>query len=283
MLHVRVPLRHQSPSEGRQDPLHRGQPRPSGQPRRALRQRRGRDHAALRPGAPDQAAQAGRRARRRRLCRDRVGRGARPRHRVAAAHPRERSEKARVLHRARSEPGADRLVGEPVRHPNYAAHGGFCSVNMAAGGFYTIGGSFWEFGEPDWERTRYFMLFGCAEDHASNPLKIALGELKAQGRQVRLGQSGAHRLLGDRRRVARHPPGHRRADRARSGARAAARRQGRSRLPDPLYQRGLAGAPGSGQRPTTACSRATRPAGRWSGTACTKRRARRPIRMSARR
>ncbi|HZD26055.1 MAG TPA: molybdopterin-dependent oxidoreductase, partial [Alphaproteobacteria bacterium] len=54
---------------------------------------------------------------------------------------------------------------------NYAAHGGFCSVNMAAGGLYTIGGSFWEFGEPDWERTRYFMLFGCAEDHDSNPLK----------------------------------------------------------------------------------------------------------------
>ena len=65
--------------------------------------------------------------------------------------------------------------------PNYAAHGGFCSVNMAAGGFYTIGGSFWEFGEPDWERTRYFMLFGCAEDHASNPLKIELGKLKTKG------------------------------------------------------------------------------------------------------
>ena len=32
---------------------------------------------------------------------------------------------------------------------NYAAHGGFCSVNMAAGGLYTLGGSFWEFGEPD--------------------------------------------------------------------------------------------------------------------------------------
>ncbi|MBL8327412.1 MAG: molybdopterin-dependent oxidoreductase, partial [Rubrivivax sp.] len=28
--------------------------------------------------------------------------------------------------------------------PNYAAHGGFCSVNMAAGMIYTIGGSFWE-------------------------------------------------------------------------------------------------------------------------------------------
>ncbi|HEX6113664.1 MAG TPA: molybdopterin oxidoreductase family protein [Geminicoccaceae bacterium] len=65
--------------------------------------------------------------------------------------------------------------------PNYAAHGGFCSVNMAAGGLYTIGGSFWEFGEPDWERTRYFILFGCAEDHDSNPLKIELGKLKAKG------------------------------------------------------------------------------------------------------
>jgi anaerobic selenocysteine-containing dehydrogenase len=33
--------------------------------------------------------------------------------------------------------------------PNYAAHGGFCSVNMAAGMIYTIGCTFWEFGGPD--------------------------------------------------------------------------------------------------------------------------------------
>ena len=64
---------------------------------------------------------------------------------------------------------------------NFAAHGGFCSVNMAAAGLYTFGGSFWEFGEPDWEHTRYFMLFGVAEDHASNPIKMALGKLKAKG------------------------------------------------------------------------------------------------------
>jgi anaerobic selenocysteine-containing dehydrogenase len=38
--------------------------------------------------------------------------------------------------------------------PNFAAHGGFCSVNMAAAGLYTFGGAFWEFGEPDWEHTR---------------------------------------------------------------------------------------------------------------------------------
>jgi anaerobic selenocysteine-containing dehydrogenase len=40
--------------------------------------------------------------------------------------------------------------------PNFAAHGGFCSVNMAAGGIYTIGGAFWEFGAPDWEHTKLF-------------------------------------------------------------------------------------------------------------------------------
>ncbi len=65
--------------------------------------------------------------------------------------------------------------------PNYAAHGGFCSVNMAAAGLYTTGGSFWEFGEPDWHLTRYLLLFGVAEDHDSNPIKIGLGELKTRG------------------------------------------------------------------------------------------------------
>ncbi len=68
--------------------------------------------------------------------------------------------------------------------PNFAAHGGFCSVNMAAAGLYTIGGSFWEFGEPDWDHAKYFVLFGVAEDHDSNPIKIGLGKLKARGAKV---------------------------------------------------------------------------------------------------
>src|SRR5918992_5484900 len=65
--------------------------------------------------------------------------------------------------------------------PNFAAHGGFCSVNMAAAGLYTIGGSFWEFGEPDWERTQLFLMFGVAEDHDSNPIKLALSMLRRRG------------------------------------------------------------------------------------------------------
>ncbi len=38
--------------------------------------------------------------------------------------------------------------------PNWSAHGGFCSVNMAAAGLYPIGFSFWEFGAPDWDYAR---------------------------------------------------------------------------------------------------------------------------------
>ena len=68
--------------------------------------------------------------------------------------------------------------------PNFAAHGGFCSVNMAAAGIYTLGGAFWEFGSPDWELTKLFMMFGVAEDHDSNPIKMGIGKLKSRGVRV---------------------------------------------------------------------------------------------------
>ncbi|MCP8688458.1 molybdopterin oxidoreductase family protein [Marinobacterium sedimentorum] len=64
---------------------------------------------------------------------------------------------------------------------NWAAHGGFCSVNMAAGGLYTMGHAFWEFGDPDWDNTKYFVMWGVAEDHSSNPIKIGLKKLKERG------------------------------------------------------------------------------------------------------
>jgi len=52
---------------------------------------------------------------------------------------------------------------------NFAAHGG------------VVGGAFWEFGEPDFDRTKYFMMLGVADDHDSNPIKIGLGKLKTRG------------------------------------------------------------------------------------------------------
>ena len=73
------------------------------------------------------------------------------------------------------------LFAKQFGTPNYAAHGGFCSVNMAAGLIYTIGGSFWEFGGPDLERSKLFIMIGTAEDHHSNPMKIALADFKRRG------------------------------------------------------------------------------------------------------
>ena len=94
--------------------------------------------------------------------------------------------------------------------PNYAAHGGFCSVNMAAGMIYTIGGSFWEFGGPDLERAKLFVMIGTAEDHHSNPMKAALSQIQTQRRTLCLDQPGAHRLLGHCRRMGAHQTRHRR-------------------------------------------------------------------------
>ncbi|MCY4327240.1 MAG: molybdopterin-dependent oxidoreductase, partial [Rhodobacteraceae bacterium] len=67
---------------------------------------------------------------------------------------------------------------------NYAAHGGFCSVNMAAAGIYSIGGSFWEFCQPDWDRARLIVLFGVAEDHDSNPIKAGLTRMRRRNARI---------------------------------------------------------------------------------------------------
>ncbi|MBX2867789.1 MAG: molybdopterin oxidoreductase family protein, partial [Acidiferrobacterales bacterium] len=73
------------------------------------------------------------------------------------------------------------LFAKQFGTPNYAAHGGFCSVNMAAGMIYSIGGSFWEFGGPDLDRAKLFVMIGTAEDHHSNPMKIAISKFKRAG------------------------------------------------------------------------------------------------------
>jgi hypothetical protein len=94
---------------------------------------------------------------------------------------------------------------------------------MAAAGLYSIGYSFWEFGAPDWDRAKYFMLWGVAEDHA-NPIKIGLGKLKRNGAKfvsvnpVRTGYSAiADEWMPG-------PPRHRRPARAGAGPRAAVAR-----------------------------------------------------------
>src|SRR6056297_841767 len=38
--------------------------------------------------------------------------------------------------------------------------------------------------QSDWERTKLFILFGVAEDHDSNPIKMGIGKMKGLGGRV---------------------------------------------------------------------------------------------------
>ncbi|HUW97697.1 MAG TPA: molybdopterin oxidoreductase family protein [Acidiferrobacter sp.] len=98
------------------------------------------------------------------------------------AHIRETDPKKLAFFTGRDQMQAlSRLWAEQFGTLNWSAHGGFCSVNMAAAGLYTLGYAFWEFGDPDWDRTKYFMLWGVAEDHNSNPMKIGIEKVKRRG------------------------------------------------------------------------------------------------------
>ena len=141
-------------------------------------------HEAGVAGAADAAAaaQARQRARRRRVRADLLGARRSRCSTERLAKIRATDPKKFALFTGRDQMQA--LTGLFARQfgtPNYAAHGGFCSVNMAAGMIYTIGGSFWEFGGPDLDRAKLFVMIGTAEDHHSNPMKIALGKFKRAG------------------------------------------------------------------------------------------------------
>ena len=74
-----------------------------------------------------------------------------------------------------------RLWTQEFGTPNFVSHGGLCATNMAVAGLFTLGYSFWESGAPDLDHAGYFLLWGVAEDHASNPLKLGLEKLKRRG------------------------------------------------------------------------------------------------------
>jgi len=56
----------------------------------------------------------------------------------------------------RPEPIPDRVLGDAVRHAEFRRAWRILLGQHGGRGMYTLGGSFWEFGEPDWERTRLF-------------------------------------------------------------------------------------------------------------------------------
>src|SRR5260221_12285009 len=55
--------------------------------------------------------------------------------------------------------------------PNYAAHGGLCSVNLAAAGMYTIGGAVLGVGEAGRGHNRHLLIVGVARGPSNQPVK----------------------------------------------------------------------------------------------------------------
>ena len=240
--------------------------------RRAVRQGLRRHHEPLLPGPPHQAPAAHWRARQPATSRRSSGRRRWPSPPNGSATIRATEPRKLAFFTGRDQ--SQSFTGWWAKQfgtPNFAAHGGFCSVNMAAAGLYTVGGSFWEFGDVDWDRTKYLLMFGVAEDHDSNPIKLGIAKLKERGAKfvsvnpvktgysavadewigIRPGTDGlfvlslVHELLSSR----PHRPG----------------------FPGPLHQRRLAGRAATPAAPTTACSCAMPTANRWPGTAPPRR------------
>ena len=219
---------------------------------RHLRQGRLRNHEAVLAGAPDQAAAcaapaasaapttssrpAGTRRSRcsRRACR-----------KLRATDP-----KRFALFTGRDQMQA--LTGLFARQfgtPNYAAHGGFCSVNMAAGMIYTIGGSFWEFGGPDLDRAQAVLH---DRHRRGPPLEPAEGGDRRVQAQRRPASSRSTRCAPAMRPSPTSGSRSSRAPTARCCSRSSTRssRLGSLRpdVPGPLHQRRTAGEPGPGQQ-----------------------------------
>ena len=268
LLHVRMPLRHQGHARRRQAALHSGQSQPPGQSGRDLRQGRGGHHEAVLAGATAPAAPApsGQRTRRRRIRAESAGT------RLSTCSP-QRLAKIRATNPTELAffTGRDQmqalssLWAQQFGTPNWAAHGGLCSVNMAVAGLYTIGYSFWEFGAPDWDHAKLFHPLGRRRGSFVEPAQDRTGQAQAPRRQVRVDQPGAHRLLGDRRRVDPDPARYRRRCSpwpSCTCCSSAGWSTGNSSSATPTRRGSSCRRPAC---PATACSRATRQAIPWPG------------------
>ena len=178
--------------------------------------------------------------------------------RPAGGYPCDRPVQAGVLYRARPDAGADRPVGAAVRHPQLVGARRFL--------FGQHGG-----GRPVFHRLlvlgirrarlglrQVFPDVGRGGRPLVQPDQDRPGKAQAPGRQVRHRQPGAHRLLGDRRRMAADQARHGRPAGHVDGARAAEARAVRLRIPGALHQCLVAGGADARGRRATACSCATR-------------------------
>ena len=164
------------------------------------------------------------------------------------ADPRHRPEEVRALHRPRPDAGPDQPVRAQLRHAELRGprrlllgeHGRRHDLHDRRQllGVRRAGPRTRQAVRDD--RHRRGPPLESAEDRDL--------EVQAPGRPLHLDQPGAHRLLGDRRRMDPDQARHRRRALHGAAARADRQRPHRPRLPEALHQRAAAGAAGDGLR-----------------------------------
>ncbi len=192
------------------------------------------------PARLEEAAPARRRARRRRLPRDRVGGGAVDRRGAPRQDSRHRSQAARLLHRTRPVAIADRLVGAAIRHAELRRpwrlllrqHGGGRPLHDRQ---RRSGSSA--------SRTGTSPNISCCSASPRTTIPTRSRSASASSRRAAPRWSRSIRRARGYGAIADEwigiRPGHRRALRARHRARAAEGRESRSGLSRPLHQRAL--------------------------------------------
>lgn len=80
--------------------------------------------------------------------------------------------------------------------PNVYAHGGFCAVNVAAGGVYVAGSTWWEYGHFDSDYAKVLILAGVTQDHFPTGFRRWITMVKERGGTIVLFQPDRQPNLG---------------------------------------------------------------------------------------
>ncbi len=174
---------------------------------------------------------------------DLVGARVRDPDRAARDDPRQRSAQVRLVHRTRPDAGAHGPLRAPVRHAQLRGTRRLLLGQHGRGNDLHDRRQLLGIRRPGPRARQAVRDDRHRRGPSFEPAQDRDRRLQAQGRPLHLDQPGAHRLLGDRRRVDSDPTGHRRRALHGAAARADRERPDRPRVPEALHQRAPARRP----------------------------------------
>ncbi|MBP1449357.1 MAG: twin-arginine translocation signal domain-containing protein, partial [Thermoproteus sp.] len=89
-----------------------------------------------------------------------------------------------VTGRDQYNPIENTYFGQMFGTPHQHGHGGFCAQNVAAGGSYILGSTWWEYGYWDAEYTKVLILAGVTQDHFPTGFRRRIIDVKERGGAV---------------------------------------------------------------------------------------------------